>query len=166
MDWNDYGIDNRKFSSILYGGPESWFGGHGWHVEGVEDGENWEEICNAYYNLLIKNSDPDIPKIIYSKTRKGRGYHKFDHLSHGSPHKRNSELFWKTKEDFAKKYNVDFEGFGEPEGNDRKHQEEQAIAMYEAIFSVMNKNTDLVNYLSDRLVGLGDSVPEHIEKCR
>ena len=29
----------------------------------------------------------------------------------------------------------------------------------------MNKNTDLVNYLSDRLVGLGDSVPEHIEEC-
>ena len=166
LDWNDYGIDNRKFSSILYGGPENWFGGHGWHVEGVEDGENWEEICNAYYNLLIKNSDPDIPKIIYSKTRKGRGYHKFDHHSHGSPHRRNSELFWKTKEDFAKKYNVDFEGFGEPEGNDRKHQEEQAIAMYEAIFSVMNKNIDLVNYLSDRLVGLGDSVPEHSEKCR
>ena len=166
LDWNDYGIDNRKFSSILYGGPKNWFGGHGWHVVGVEDGENWEEICNAYYNLLIKNSDPDIPKIIYSKTRKGRGYHKFDHHSHGSPHKRNSELFWKTKEDFAKKYNVDFEGFGEPEGNDRKHQEEQAIAMYEAIFSVMNKNTDLVNYLSDRLVGLGDSVPEHSEKCR
>ena len=60
-----------------------------------------------------------------------------------------------NKKKILQKYNVDFEGFGEPEGNGRKHQEEQAIAMYEAIFSVMNKNTDLVNYLSDRLVGLG-----------
>ena len=37
MDWNDYGIDNRPFSSIMYGGPKDWFSSHGWHVEGVED---------------------------------------------------------------------------------------------------------------------------------
>ena len=30
LDWNDYGIDSRPISSILYGGPENWFGGHGW----------------------------------------------------------------------------------------------------------------------------------------
>ena len=166
LDWNDYGIDSRPISSILYGGPENWFGGHGWHVEAIEDGENWEEISNAYYNLIIKNADPNKPKIIYSKTRKGRGYHKFDYQSHGSPHKRNSNLFWKTKEDFAKKYDIDFEGFGEPEGVDRRHQVEQATAMYETVFSVMSKNSDLVNYLSDRLVSLGDSVPDYNEKCR
>ncbi len=165
LDWNDYGIDGRPFSSILYGGPKNWFGEHGWHVEGVEDGENWEEISNAYYNLLIKNSAPDTPKIIYSKTRKGRGYHKFDYQSHGSPHQRNSKLFWKTKEDFAKKYNIDFKNFGESEGNDRKQQIDQAISMYETVFQVMSKNTDLVNYLSERLVSLGDSVMDDHEKC-
>ena len=58
LDWNDYGIDSRPISSILYGGPENWFGGHGWQVSGVEDGENWDEIANAYYNLLVKNPDP------------------------------------------------------------------------------------------------------------
>ena len=55
LDWNDYGIDSRPISSILYGGPENWFGGHGWQVSGVEDGENWDEIANAYYNLLVRN---------------------------------------------------------------------------------------------------------------
>ena len=117
MDWNDFGIDNRPFSSIVYGGPEDWFGSHGWHVEGVEDGENWEEVTNAYYKLLVENADPNIPKVIYSKTRKGRGYHVYDNKSHGTAHKRNSELFWRTKNDFAQIYNIEFDGFGEAEAD-------------------------------------------------
>ena len=66
MDWNDFGIDNRPFSSIMYGGPDEWFGSHGWHVEGTEDGENWEQLIEAYYKLLVKNADPNVPKVIYS----------------------------------------------------------------------------------------------------
>ena len=54
----------------MYGGPKDWFGSHGWHVEGVEDGENWEEYTSAYYRLLITNAEKNIPKIIYSKNRK------------------------------------------------------------------------------------------------
>ena len=80
----------------MYGGPEDWFGSHGWHVEGVEDGENWQEITDAYYRLLVENNSIKIPKVIYSKTRKGRGYHIYDSKSHGAAHKRNSNLFWKT----------------------------------------------------------------------
>ena len=165
LDWNDYGIDSRPISSILYGGPENWFGGHGWQVSGVEDGENWDEIANAYYNLLVKNPDPNKPKVVYSKTRKGRGYHKYDFHSHGSPHKRNSSLFWKTKEDFAKKYDVTFENFGEPEGESRDDHVKQAVSMFKTVFSVMNNNIDLVNYLSDRLIKLGNSIPKQIREC-
>ena len=165
LDWNDYGIDSRPISSILYGGPENWFGGHGWQVSGVEDGENWDEIANAYYNLLVKNPDPNKPKVVYSKTRKGRGYHKYDFHSHGSPHKRNSSLFWKTKEDFAKKYDVTFESFGEPEGESRDDHVKQAVSMFKTVFSVMNNNIDLVNYLSDRLIKLGNSIPKQIREC-
>ena len=165
LDWNDYGIDSRPISSILYGGPENWFGGHGWQVSGVEDGENWDEIANAYYNLLVKNPDPNKPKVVYSKTRKGRGYHKYDFHSHGSPHKRNSSLFWKTKEDFAKKYDVTFESFGEPEGESRDSHVKQAVSMFKTVFSVMNNNIDLVNYLSDRLINLGNSIPKQIKEC-
>ena len=35
----------------MYGGPEDWFG-----IEGVEDGENWQEITDAYYRLLVENN--------------------------------------------------------------------------------------------------------------
>jgi len=38
VDWNDYGIDNFKHSSVVYGTPNEWFGSHGWKVWGAEDG--------------------------------------------------------------------------------------------------------------------------------
>jgi len=166
MDWNDFGIDNRPFSSIMYGGPEDWFGSHGWHVEGAEDGENWEQVVNAYYKLLVKNADPNVPKVIYSKTRKGRGYHVYDNKSHGAAHKRNSELFWKTKEDFTTIYDVQFDGFGEAAAESWDGQLDQATSMFKTVFSVMENNQDYVDYLANRLVELGESVPEQNAQCK
>ncbi|MBT3518844.1 MAG: transketolase [Candidatus Marinimicrobia bacterium] len=166
MDWNDFGIDNRPFSSIVYGGPEDWFGSHGWHVEGAEDGENWEQVINAYYKLLVENANPNVPKVIYSKTRKGRGYHVYDNKSHGAAHKRNSELFWRTKEDFAKIYNVEFDGFGKSEASSWDGQVDQAKSMMKTVFSVMENNQDYVDYLTNTLITLGDSVPAQKETCK
>ena len=166
LDWNDFGIDPRPFSSIVYGTPEDWFGSHGWHVEGTMDGENWGELTKSYYKLLIENADPKIPKVIYGRTTKGRGYHKIDYASHGAAHKRNSELFWKTKQDFADKYDVDFLNFGSEEANTKEGQEDQARSYFESIFSVLKSNQSLVEYLSDTLVSTGDSVPEQIRNCK
>ena len=84
----------------MYGTPNDWFGSRGWHVEGAEDGEDWEQLVQAYHKLLVENADPNIPKVIYSKTRKGRGYHIYDNKSHGAAHNRNSELFGKQKKTF------------------------------------------------------------------
>ena len=164
LDWNDFGIDDRPFSSIIYGSPEDWFGSHGWHVEGVQNGEDWDEITNAYHRLLV-DDEPNIPKIIYSKTRKGRGYHIYDSKSHGAAHKRNSELFWKTKKDFSDKYSIDFDGFGETAAHSWGGQLDQAQAMFKTVFKVMSSNQDYVDYLSSRLVELGESVPKTISTC-
>ena len=166
LDWNDFGIDARPFSSIVYGTPEDWFGSHGWHVEGTSNVEDWEELTNAYYKLLVTNADPNVPKVIYGKGIKGRGYHKIDYSSHGSPHKRNSELFWRTKEDFALKYNVEFNGFNEQAAETRDAQEDQAKSYFESVFSVLQSNQDLVDYIADTLVNLGKSVTEKIESCK
>ena len=165
LDWNDFGIDNRPFSSIMYGGPEDWFGSHGWHVEGVEDGENWQEITDAYYRLLVENNNNKIPKVIYSKTRKGRGYHIYDNKSHGAAHKRNSDLFWKTKKDFSDKYKIEFKEYGSAPDDTWEGQTDQAKSMLKTVFKVMSENQDYVDYLSSRLIELGNSVPNKIKKC-
>ena len=166
IDWNDFGIDARPFSSIVYGSPNDWFGSHGWHVEGASNVEDWDELTNAYHKLLVENADPNVPKVIYGKGTKGRGYHKTDYASHGSPHKRNSELFWKTKEDFAEKYNIEFNGFAEAEASNREAQEHQAKSYFDSVFSVLHSNQELVDYLADTLIELGDSVPEKLDDCK
>jgi len=165
IDWNDYGIDSRPFSSIVNSTPQELFETSGWHVEGTDDNEDWSSFTEAYYSLLVGNSKPNIPKMIYAKSRKGRGYHVFDEKSHGVPHKRNSELFWKTKNDFSEKYNISFANFGESAAETRAEQVEQATAYFERVISVLHNNQELVDYLADRLVELGDSVPDTIDDC-
>ena len=58
-----------------------------------------------------------------------------------------------------------FESFGEPEGENRDSHVKQAVSMFKTVFSVMNNNIELVNYLSDRLVKLGNSIPSQIKEC-
>ena len=166
VDWNDYGIDSRPFSSIVKSTPEELFKTSGWHVEGTDDCEDWSSFTESYYDLIVGNSDSAIPKMIFAKSRKGRGYHKFDEKSHGAPHKRNSELFWKTKEDFALKYEIDFSNFGEEAASSREMQVAQGSSYLETVFSVLHNNQELVDYLADRLVELGDSVPDQIDSCK
>ena len=165
IDWNDYGIDSRPFSSIIKSTPQELFETKGWHVEGTDDSEDWESFTTAYYDLLVGKAKNNIPKMIYAKSRKGRGYYVFDEKSHGVPHKRNSELFWKTKEDFSTKYDVSFDGFGESAAETREEQVEQATTYFKTVLSVLRNNQILVDYLADRLVELGDSVPESIDSC-
>ena len=166
MDWNDFGIDDRPISSIVYGTPEDWFGSHGWHVEGTMDGEDWESLINAYYKLLVEKAKPDQPKVLYARMRKGRGYYKFDNASHGAAHKRNSELFWKTKGEFSEKYNVEFEGFGKEAPESWNEQVDQAKLLFNTVFSVMENKQELVDYLADTLMEIGNSVPNELKTCR
>ena len=166
MDWNDFGIDARPFSSVMYGTPNDWFGSHGWHVEGTMEGESWSELTEAYHRLLVEKADPNIPKVLYAKLRKGRGYYKYDAASHGAAHKRNSELFWKTKEDFAKTYNINFDGFGSDAPSSWDGQVDQARSLFNNVFSVLESNQPLVDYLTDTLISVGESVPKKIEGCK
>ena len=166
IDWNDYGIDSRPFSSIVKSTPKELFETCGWHVEGADDCEDWSTFTEAYYNLIVKNSNTGVPKMVFAKSRKGRGYHKFDEKSHGAPHKRNSDLFWQTKKDFASKYNINFENFGEDAASSREEQVKQGSSYLETVFSVLRNNQELVDYLADRLVELGDSVPSEISSCK
>ncbi|NIA18547.1 MAG: transketolase, partial [Simkaniaceae bacterium] len=161
LDWNDYGIDDRKFSDVIAGGPKEWFEPYGWQVAGAENGEDWEEIMTAYHELL-SNEDPHQPKLLWMKMRKGRGYYKYDNPSHGAPHKRNSAEFWKTKEDFAAKYGMELPYMGA--NGDISHEENKAqmAELLDAIFTVFEKEEGYLDFLSGRLIELGNSVPEKL----
>ncbi len=160
FDWNDHGIDNFANSTVVAGTPKEWFEPYGWRVAGAENGESYAELTKALLEIVHAEETGDRPGMVWFKTRKGRGYHKFDAPSHGAAHKRNSDLFWKCREDFQSKYGVTFQGFGDTTDPGEDACREQTRGWLETVFSVMRDDPELVEYLADTLIELGESVPQ------
>jgi transketolase len=159
FDWNDYGIDLRANSEVMHGGPVEWFEPYGWRVDGTMQGEDYAEIARAMLAIAHAEDTDGRPGCAWFRSRKGRGYYKYDAPSHGAPHKRNSELFWKCREDFRDKYGVELKDFGAPDPGEDACRE-QTRGWFEQIFGVMRDDQEFVEYLADTLVELGESVPE------
>jgi len=162
LDWNDFGIDPNPCSSVVYGTPEIWFKSYGWKVAGTEHGSDFEHVAKAFHEGLFTPNPDKAPICVWLKTRKGRGYGVFDYKSHGTAHKRNSEAYWQTKKEFADKYGITFDSFGQPDTAAAKEARGQAALNLERALDVMRNDEALLTYLTDRLFELGDSVPAEI----
>jgi len=166
FDWNDHGIDFFANSTVMHGSPKDWYESHGWRVSGAEDGHDFAQITRALLDVVHAEDTGGRPGMVWFKTRKGRGYHKFDFESHGAAHKRNSELFWKCRQDFAEKYGVTFDGAGECDDPGEDACREQTRKWFETVFSVLKNDPKLVAYLADTLIENGESVPKKPEGFR
>jgi len=160
LDWNDYGIDSFAASSVIHGGPQQWFEPYGFRVHGADPGHEWEPVLRALLGATEDPAKDGRPAAIWCRTRKGREYGKYDYASHGAPHKTNSPEYWETKRVFAEKYDVDFEGFGQPAPEDPDALRAQVRNNLEKVAQVLHRHEDTMAYLADRLVELGDSVPD------
>jgi transketolase len=166
VDWNDFGIDPRPASSVVHGAPADWFAPYGWRVFGTENGMDWPELERALLNAAHGDNPDMVPSVCWFKTRKGRGYGVLDYQSHGTPHKPNSDVYWRTKREFAAKYGIEFAGQDQPAPTDAKAFEQQVRDNFERVMGVLHADHDLVHYLANRLVDLGDSVPRDIPTFR
>ena len=165
LDWNDFGIDETAISAVVYGDPNDWFGAHGWRVTGVEQGSEWGPVTRGMLEM-VEGVTPNTPNVMWVRTRKGRGYLVYDYKSHGVPHGMNSEFFWQLRQEFADKHNVSFVGQGEPAPSDPAKIQEQAAANLKAVADALWADEELVDYLADRLVEIGESVPQDIPSLR
>ncbi len=159
LDWNDFGIDPRAFSEVVHGGPKEWFDSYGFLTQGAEDGTDFGQLAGALAESC--NAPGDRPRCTWFKTIKGRGYLVTGNKSHGAAHKPNSETFWQTKKEFADKYGVSFEGFGEGKPGTAEAFREQTAKNLQAALSLLD-DEDFCAWLADRLVEIGDSVPASI----
>jgi len=166
LDWNDYGIDEHPVSSAVYGTPDDWFASHGWRVFPAESGSDWACVTQALLAMTIEPNPDRTPSAVWMRTRKGRGYLKYDHASHGSPHKTNSDLFWETKRPFAEKYGARFANFGGAAPASAAELRTEFEANLRAVIDVLHRDQDLVDYLADTLVAIGDSVPDSLPTFR
>jgi transketolase len=160
FDWNDHGIDPRAHSEVVHGTPREWFEPYGWRVAGTENGEDYAAITKALLAIVHDENPDGRPGMVWIKTRKGRGYYKYDAPSHGKAHARNSELFWKGRADFQAKYGIEFTGFGDTKDPGEEASRAPTAEWFKQVMGVLRSDKKLVKYLADTLVEMGESVPE------
>ena len=162
IDWNDYGIDDNAISSVVNGTPKDWFEPYGWRVCGTEEGSEWGPVAKNVLEAARGDNPDNLPSMAWFKTRKGRGYLKYDNKSHGAPHKMNSEPFWTLRKQFMEKYGVEYKGVDQPAPENADERAAQAADNFAVAMSVLNGNEKVVRYLSDRLREIANSIPEKI----
>jgi transketolase len=166
LDWNDYGIDPRPASSFVPGTPEDWFQPYGWRVNGTEHGMEWEQVTRTVLETARGANPGHLPSVAWFRTRKGRGYGKYDAASHGSAWPMNSEQFWAVRKEFMARHGVSYEGVDQPAPSDPAAVQAQAEANLRTAMSVLRRDDDLVSWLSDRLLAIADTVPGGIGSFR
>jgi transketolase len=96
------------------------------------------------------------------RTRKGRGYGKYDNKSHGTPHPMNSPEFWAVRKEFMERHGVTYHGVDEEAPTDAGEREAQAGANFEVAMGVLRRDEALVDAISDRLLEVAATVPEQV----
>jgi len=166
LDWNDFGIDPRPNSSVVAGAPVDWFAPYGWRVTGTEHGMEWGPVTQTVLDAACGANPGNVPTMGWFRTQKGRGYGKVDAASHGSAWPMNAEQFWAVRKRFMERYGVQYQGVDEPAPADPEAVQAQAKANLQTAMSVLERDADLVTWLSDRLVAIGDSVPDEVGDFR
>jgi transketolase len=163
LDWNDYGIDDPAVSSVVPGNPETWFNAYSWRVTGTMDGSEWGPVTRAVLEAARGDNPDRVPSVAWFKTRKGRGYGKYDNKSHGTPHTMNSPEFWAVRKEFMERHGVEYAGVDEPAPTDAAEREAQARHNFGVAMGVLRSRVDVVDAISDRLVEVAGLVPDRIE---
>jgi transketolase len=146
----------------VHGTPSDWFASYGWRISGTEHGSEWAPVTRALLEAAPGGEGSGTPSMVWFKTRKGRGYLKYDNKSHGAAHPMNSEPFWTLRKQFMEKYGVVYEGVGEPAPDGKEAQRAQAEHNFSVAMSILESRPEVVDYVSDRLVELAKAVPDEI----
>lgn len=162
VDWNDYGIDDPAISSVVPGTPESWFEAYHWRVTGTMDGSEWEPVTRVALDAARGENPERVPSVAWIRTRKGRGYGKYDNKSHGTPWPMNAPEFWAVRHEFMERHGVEYAGMDEAAPSDKAELGAQARHNLEVAISVLRDHTEVVDAISDRLVEVAGLVPERI----
>ena len=160
IDWNDYGIDVNACSSVVHGSPNDWFAPYGWRVVGTEQGMDWAEVTRVALEAARGENLGKHPTMAWFKTRKGRGYGKYDEKSHGTPWPMNAPEFWAVRKGFMEKYGVEYAGVDAPAPASAEDRTRQARANLEIAMSVFRRDPALADAIAGHLLEIAAEVPD------
>ncbi|HEX6139450.1 MAG TPA: transketolase, partial [Candidatus Limnocylindria bacterium] len=162
VDWNDYGIDDTAIHEVVPGTPAEWFGAYHWRVLGTQDGSEWGPVTRTVLDAARGPNPDGVPTAAWFRTRKGRGYGKYDNKSHGTPHPMNAPEFWEVRKGFMARHGVEYAGVDQPAPSDKGELEAQARHNFAVAMSVLRRDPALVDAISDRLLEVAASVPTSV----
>jgi transketolase len=163
LDWNDYGIDDPAISSVVPGTPQSWFEAYHWRVAGTMDGSEWGPVTETVLEAARGENPDGVPSVGWFRTRKGRGYGKYDNKSHGTPWPMNAPEFWAVRHEFMARHGVTYAGVDDAAPTDKDELAAQARHNLEVAIGVLRANTEVVDAVSDRLVEVAGLVPDRVD---
>jgi transketolase len=175
---NNAGIDDTLLSGVIdakydsYRIEEQWTS-YGWNVFGLENGNDYEQILSALKTMEDWPVEDRRPMIVIGKTTKGYwpgavngqipgyGPQLVSYPSHPYALRMNSEYFVALAETFEKRYGVEFVGIRQGPVSDTRERLIQFKTNIDVVMSVLDQH-GLGDWLADRLVEIGDSVPDRL----
>src|SRR5436190_4794269 len=175
---NNAGIDD----SLLGGVVSSRFTGYrlidqwtsyGWNVLSLPDGHDYDQIVGALRTMEAGDPADRRPMIVIGTTTKGywpgavngkipgAGDQVVGYPSHPYGMKMNSEYFVALERTFEARYGVEFQGISQGPVTDPLEQLIQFKTNIDVVMSVLERG-GLGDWLANRLVEIGDSVPAEI----
>jgi transketolase len=175
---NNAGIDDHLIGGVIdakydsYRLDEQWTS-YGWNVFALDDGNDYDQILAALQTMEAWDPDDRRPMIVIGKTVKGywpgaangtlHGYGEqiIGYPSHPYGFKMNSDYFVALAESFERHYGVEFSGIRHGPVTDERERLIQFKTNIDVVMSLLDRN-GLGEWLADRLVAIGDSVPESL----
>jgi transketolase len=176
MSDNNNGIDDCLLGGVIpaqydrYRIIDQWTS-YGWNVFSLDNGNDYGQIAAALKTMEQWDPKDRRPMIVVGKTVKGYwpsarngevpGYGKqvVGYPSHPYALKMNSEYFVALASSFEKHYGVELVGIRQGAVSDPRERLIQFKTNIDAVMSLLDRD-GLGDWLADRLVEIGDSVPE------
>jgi transketolase len=142
-------------------------------VFALDDGNDYDQILAALQTMEAWDPEDRRPMIVIGKTLKGYwpsavdgtlpgyGEQVVSYPSHPYAFRMNSEYFVALAESFEQHYGVEFSGIRHGPVADERERLIQFKTNIDVVMSLLDRN-GLGEWLADRLVAIGDSVPESL----
>src|SRR5207244_4973546 len=175
---NNAGIDDSLIGGVVssrftgYRLIDQWTS-YGWNVLSLPDGHDYDQIVGALQTMEAWDPADRRPMIVIGTTIKGywpgavngkipgAGDQVVGYPSHPYGMKMNSEYFVALARTFEAHYGVEFQGISQGPVTDPRARLIQFKTNIDVAMSVLERD-GLGDWLADRLVEIGDSVPAEI----
>jgi len=175
---NNAGIDDALIGGVIdrkyegYRLVDQWTS-YGWNVFVVRDGNAYDQVVAVLKTMEQWDPKDRRPMAVVGKTTKGYWPAAVNHRipdfgdqvvgypSHPYAMKMNSDYFVALARTFEQRYGVEFQGIRQGAVTDPRDRLIQFKTNIDVVMSLLDRN-GIGDWLADRLVGIGDSLPDSI----